>query len=128
MRTQVDLNAIAPVVHGYHHNPFEVLGPHEIVDEGRRALAIRAYLPETQQVWLVDSQHGLSQPMRRIHPAGLYEAICEPEVYDRKQGRNYQFCSVNQAGEQKTMHDPYSFPPAVDGLRPPLARRRAALG
>ncbi|TWU25775.1 1,4-alpha-glucan branching protein GlgB [Bythopirellula polymerisocia] len=110
MRTQVDLNAIAPVVHGYHNNPFEVLGPHEIEDEGRRALAIRAYLPETKQVWLVDKQHGLWQPMRRIHPAGLYEAICEPEVYNRKQGRNYQFCSVNQAGEQTTMHDPYSFP------------------
>ncbi len=113
VRTQVDLNAIAPVVHGYHHNPFEVLGPHEIEDDGRRALAIRAYLPESQQVWLVDQQHGFSQPMRRIHPAGLYEAICEPEVYNRKQGRTYQFCSVNQAGEQTTMHDPYSFPPLL---------------
>ncbi len=110
VRTQVDLNAIAPVVHGYHHNPFEVLGPHEIVESGRRALAIRAYLPESQQVWLVDQQHGISQPMRRIHPAGLYEAICNPEIYDRELGHTYQFCSVNQAGEQTTMHDPYSFP------------------
>lgn len=113
MRTQVDLNAIAPVVHGYHHNPFEILGPHEIEDKGRRALAIRAYLPESQQVWLVDQQHGISQPMRRIHPAGLFEAICSPEVFDRELGHTYQFCSVNQAGEQKTMHDPYSFPPLL---------------
>ena len=110
MRTQVDLGAIAPVVHGYHSNPFEVLGPHEIEDNGRRALAVRAYLPESQQVWLVDQQHGMSQPMRRIHPAGLFEAICSPEVYNRQAGRTYQFCSVNQSGEQTTMHDPYSFP------------------
>jgi 1,4-alpha-glucan branching enzyme len=110
VRTQVDLGAIAPVVHGYHHNPFEVLGPHEIEAGGRKALAIRAYLPESQQVWLVDQQHGISQPMRRIHPAGLFEAICSPEVYNRQTGRTYQFCSVNQAGEQTTMHDPYSFP------------------
>jgi 1,4-alpha-glucan branching enzyme len=102
VRTQVDLGAIAPVVHGYHPNPFEVLGPHEIIESGRRALAIRAYLPESQQVWLVDQQHGISQPMRRIHPAGLFEAICNPEVYDRELGHTYQFCSVNQAGEQST--------------------------
>jgi 1,4-alpha-glucan branching enzyme len=113
VRTQVDLSAIAPVVHGYHHNPFEILGPHEIEDKGRKALAIRAYLPESQQVWLVDQQHGISQPMRRIHPAGLFEAICSPEVFDRELGHTYQFCSVNQAGEQKTMHDPYSFPPLL---------------
>ena len=37
---------IAPVVHGYHENPFEVLGPHEIEESGRRAVAVRAYSPE----------------------------------------------------------------------------------
>ena len=28
MQTQVALEAIGPLVHGYHENPFEVLGPH----------------------------------------------------------------------------------------------------
>jgi 1,4-alpha-glucan branching enzyme len=110
VRTQVDLGALAPVVYGYHSNPFEVLGPHQVEDEGRQALAIRAYLPESQQVWLVDQQHGNSLPMRRIHPAGLFEAICSPEIYDSEGERTYKFCSVNQAGEETTMHDPYSFP------------------
>ena len=30
VQTQVPLQAIGPVIHGYHENPFEVLGPHEI--------------------------------------------------------------------------------------------------
>ena len=111
MRSQVDISAIAPVIYGYHENPFEVLGPHRIEDGGRPALAVRAYIPESQQVWLVDPQHGSSQPMRQIHPAGLFEAITSPEVYDKQAGRNYQFRSVNKAGEQTTMHDPYSFDP-----------------
>ncbi|MCH8840321.1 MAG: 1,4-alpha-glucan branching protein GlgB [Planctomycetes bacterium] len=113
MRSQIDVNAIAPVIYGYHENPFEVLGPHEIVENGRRALAVRAYLPDSQQVWLVDPHHGFSQPMRQIHPAGLFEAITTPEIYDQQQGRNYQFRVVNQAGEQTTMHDPYAFPPLL---------------
>ncbi len=113
MRSQFDVNAIAPVIYGYHENPFEVLGPHEIVENGRRALAVRAYLPESRQVWLVDPKHGHSQPMRQIHPAGLFEAITDPEIHDQQQGRHYQFRAVNQAGEQTTMHDPYAFPPLL---------------
>ena len=76
MQTQVALDAIGPVVYGYHENPFEILGPHEIEDSGRRAMAVRAYLPEAQRAWVVDSAHGATRPMRRIHPAGLYEAVC----------------------------------------------------
>jgi 1,4-alpha-glucan branching enzyme len=101
------------VIYGHHENPFEVLGPHEIEENGRRALAVRAYLPESRQVWLVDPQEGFSQPMRQIHPAGLFEAITTPEIYDRQRGRNYQFRAINQAGEQTTMHDPYAFPPLL---------------
>ena len=76
MQTQVPLQAIGPVIHGYHENPFEVLGPHEIEQGGRRALAVRAYLPEAKRAWVIDPAHGATRPMRRIHPAGLYEAVC----------------------------------------------------
>ena len=58
MRSQIDVSALAPVIYGYHENPFEVLGPHEIEENGRRALAVRAYLPESQQAWLVDPLEG----------------------------------------------------------------------
>ncbi|MCH2595668.1 MAG: 1,4-alpha-glucan branching protein GlgB [Pirellulales bacterium] len=113
MRSQVDVKTIAPVVHGYHDNPGEVLGPHEIVENGRRAIAVRAYLPESKQVWLVHGRDGFSKPMRRIHPAGLLEVICDADFHDPHQGHSYQFRAVNQAGEQTTMHDPYAFSPLL---------------
>ncbi|MBA4105778.1 MAG: 1,4-alpha-glucan branching enzyme [Pirellula sp.] len=113
MRSTVDVNAINPVIHGYHENPFEVLGPHVIEENGRQALAVRAYLPQSQQAWLVDPRAGESKPMRRIHPAGLFEAICGPEIHDVEQGRTYQLRAVNSAGEQTTSHDPYAFPPLL---------------
>ena len=76
MRTKVNLHGVGALVDGRHDNPFEILGPHEIDDGGRRALAVRAYMPQSSQVWVVDDAHDTSVPMRRIHPAGLFEAIC----------------------------------------------------
>ena len=76
VRTSVELEKVRALLEGRYENPFDILGPHEIDDAGRRALAVRAYLPDTQQAWVVHPKHNSSQPMRRIHPAGLYEAIC----------------------------------------------------
>ncbi|MCH2118261.1 MAG: 1,4-alpha-glucan branching protein GlgB [Pirellulales bacterium] len=118
MRTQVKLDAIGPLVGGYHDNPFGVLGPHIIEENGRSAVAVRAFLPDTQQVWLVDKSHGTSRMMRKIHPAGLYEAICDdswqqPEEVSGTNVRPYQFRVIDKTGKTTTMHDPYAFKPMI---------------
>ncbi len=76
LRTTVELEKVRALVEGRNENPFEILGPHEILDAGRPAMAVRAFLPQSQQAWIVHPAHGSQQPMQRIHPAGLYEAIC----------------------------------------------------
>ena len=136
MQTQLPLHSIAPVVYGYHENPFEVLGPHEVEQNGRRALAVRAYLPEAQRAWVVDPAHGVTRPMRRIHPAGLYEAVVEErgarsEVRGKTNALcastvagsssselapSYQLRVTYKSGETHTMHDPYAFPPMMGEL------------
>jgi 1,4-alpha-glucan branching enzyme len=121
------LDAIAPLVHGYHENPFEVLGPHEVEQDGRRALAVRAYLPEAQRAWVIESTQGTPRPMRRIHPAGLYEAVvedrgprtCGPQrlatSHSLAHGAGYKLRVTYKSGETHTMHDPYAFPPMLTG-------------
>src|SRR3989337_2916303 len=121
VQTQVPLQSIGPVIHGYHENPFEVLGPHEIEQNGRRALAVRAYLPEAQRAWVVDPAHGAARPMRRIHPAGLYEAVCPASSNDPRDSPcslfpapcSYQLRVTYKSGETHTMHDPYAFAPML---------------
>jgi 1,4-alpha-glucan branching enzyme len=119
VQTQLALEAIGPVIHGYHENPFEVLGPHEVETNGRRAIAVRAFLPDAQRAWVVDPKHGETRPMRRIHPAGLYEAIVDPQsstfnpqasIFDP---RNYLLRATSYTGETTTMHDPYAFEPLL---------------
>ena len=54
MRTFVELDKLAPLVEGREENPFAILGPHEVDDAGRRALSVRAFLPESDKAWVVD--------------------------------------------------------------------------
>jgi 1,4-alpha-glucan branching enzyme len=109
VRTNVKLESVGALVECRHENPFELLGPHEIEHEGGKALAVRAFLPHSSQVWL--AHHSDRQPMRRIHPSGLYEAICPwpgPDALSR-----YQLHVEDHSGQQTTMHDPYAFPPLL---------------
>jgi 1,4-alpha-glucan branching enzyme len=105
------LDAIGPLVHGYHENPFEILGPHAVEQGGRRAIAVRAFLPDCERAWVIHPSHNSSRPMRRIHPAGLYEAICP--TMEAEAAPSYMLRVADRRGEQSTMHDPYAFKPLL---------------
>ncbi len=110
VQTTASLETIGRLIEGRHENPFELLGPHEIDQSGRRALAVRAYLPTCDQAWVVDPLRAdQALPMRRIHPAGLFEAICP---IGRGNGSPRYMLRVAEGNGRgtTTMHDPYSFP------------------
>ena len=111
MRTNVTLRSVVALVEGTHENPFELLGPHEVDHTGGKALAVRAYLPDSLQAWVVHAGHDKPRSMRRIHPAGLYETVFPLSETDGH-GR-YQLRVVDQRGQLVTMHDPYSFEPLL---------------
>jgi 1,4-alpha-glucan branching enzyme len=107
------LEKIGQLIEGRYENPFELLGPHEVEEGGRRALAVRAFLPHSTQAWVVDPAHAdQPRPMRRIHPAGLFEAICPPP---NGQARPKYLLRVAEEDGKRitTMHDPYAFPPLL---------------
>jgi 1,4-alpha-glucan branching enzyme len=110
------LQAVGALIDGNSENPFELLGPHEVEANGQRAMAVRAYLPQAQQAWVIDSPHGSARPMRRIHPAGLFEAVCPPRDGTSRDGdhaASYQVRHLDHHGQQYTMHDPYAFSPLM---------------
>jgi len=107
VRTQLSLSSVGAVVNGTHGNPAELLGPHDLETDGRQVTAVRVFLPDSQQVWVVHPEHHTALPMRRVHPAGLYEAIC-PWPGD-EQKRRYQLRVADKHGQMTTMEDPYAF-------------------
>ena len=98
---------------------------------GRRAISVRAYLPESQQAWILDEVSSVQRPMRRIHPAGLYEGILpvQSEFSQRSENStsglltradscstinpNYRLRVAEKNGNILDMHDPYSIPPLL---------------
>jgi 1,4-alpha-glucan branching enzyme len=102
------LENVSQLIEGRHANPFELLGPHEVHDSGRRAVAVRAFLPDSTRAWVVDPAHReVSRPMRRIHPAGLFEAICP--CRNGSGLPKYMIRMADEGGKRVTMHDPYAF-------------------
>ncbi len=113
MRTTAAFEKIGLLVEGRHENPFELLGPHEVDQADGRALAVRAFLPQSAQAWVVEPGHdGPPRPMRRIHPAGLFEAVCP--MHEGNGKARYLLRVADEGGKRIiTMHDPYSFPPLL---------------
>ena len=103
LRTTVELDKIGTLIEGRLEDPTLVLGPRAVEQAGRRALSVRAFLPDTRQAWVVDPLQAVQHPMRRIHPAGLYEAICDMPT---QTNHKYLLRSVDQNGKQSTAHDP----------------------
>jgi len=105
VRTTVPLDGVGALVEANHENPFELLGPHEVNLNGQRAISVRAFLPTAEQAWVVEPAQAVSRPMRRIHPAGLYEAILPHQGFHR----GYQLRIAGDQGQVITTHDPYAF-------------------
>ncbi len=110
VRTQLSLQGISRLVEGTLENPAQMLGPHTIQYGDRRALSVRAFLPSSDQVWLVDNNHSQIRPMRRIHPSGFYEAICP---LDQNRSTNYRLRVASKNGEITEMQDPYAVEPLL---------------
>ena len=107
MRTQTSLETIGRLVEGRLEDPRRLLGPHIVEHDGRKAVAVRAFLPQSQRAWVLDDAQGESHAMRRIHPSGLYEAICPLDSSGKAPAYRLQMAS--ERGERTTMHDPYAF-------------------
>jgi len=127
MHTQVSLTSIGQLIDGTHENPSSVLGPHPVDYLGEVAVAVRTYLPQAKAAWLIDRQSGLRRPMRRLHPAGFFEAICHGEVDATPQAdqdvalgkastSRYRIQMTDKTGEIIDMQDPYAAPSIFSDL------------
>ena len=98
MQTQLSLNRLSEVVYGATANPRDILGPHDVIVEGERALSVRGFFPGAKQVWLVDLQENAGaesvRPMRRLHPSGVYEGLMKPQDASK---RNYRIRVSNSS-------------------------------
>jgi 1,4-alpha-glucan branching enzyme len=91
---------IQAVVAGRHHDPFSVLGPHE--------LEIRAWLPHAKEAFVSIDQEAVE--MERVHPLGFFVAR-----FTDRPGR-YRLRVLLYSGESLEFDDPYRFPPLLSSF------------
>jgi 1,4-alpha-glucan branching enzyme len=98
---------------GRHADPFAVLGPHLVVHESQRLLAIRAFRPDaaTLAVHRLDDDRVVE--MARVHPDGLFEAVFvgpPPEPFD------YRLRLTRSDGSSAEIDDPYRYGPVLSSF------------
>jgi 1,4-alpha-glucan branching enzyme len=102
------VDEIAQIIRAEHGDPFHILGVHLVEVQGKAAIAIRAFLPRTQNAWVVRGPgSGDVIPMQRIHADGFFEAVFpgEQSIFPYRLRTDY-------AGQQE-FEDPYRFPPVL---------------
>ncbi len=103
MAVTVDPGQIDRIVWNQHHDPFEVLGPHMVQQDGKTVWAVRAYLPQAEQAWVVLPEEHKEVPMESFHNPHFFECILEV-----KDLANYQLKYVS-GGHVHVTYDPYAF-------------------
>ncbi len=100
----IDPEQIDKIVWNHHHDPFEVLGPHPLEQNGKiESWVVRAYLPKAQAVWVICPDERQEYPMQPVHHPNFFE--CK---LDRTELANYQL-RVREGSHERVIYDPYAF-------------------
>ncbi|MFZ3137867.1 MAG: 1,4-alpha-glucan branching protein GlgB [Thermodesulfovibrionales bacterium] len=97
------------IVNANHWDPFQVLGNHIIVKERSKAVAVRTFLPEAEETWVVETKTKKLFPMQKIHKAGFFEVI----ITEKKDIFPYRIRIKSYDGAISEFYDPYAFLPVL---------------
>jgi 1,4-alpha-glucan branching enzyme len=104
---------VEAIVKGTYNDPFAVLGPHSVKVLTRNAVAIRGFFPHAAQVTAIPLTPDVPpQPMERIHPDGLFEAV----FIGRRLVFPYRLEVSDGGGSARQIEDPYRFPSTLGEL------------
>ena len=106
------------IARGEHSDPFGVLGPHWIGDQGKKSLAIRFFRPGAVQGAVIWGKPAATYLALQIHPDGVFEVVL-PEA---KTGLTadqpvkpeaYRLRLTFPDGHRLETIDAYAFPPVL---------------
>ena len=110
MSSTIALEQVERIVRNQHHNPFEVLGPHTVEQDGKQVWAVRTYLPTADTAWVLLPETRKEYPMaNEQHPQFFEAVLTEDEL------ANYQI-RYKEGPNEHVIYDPYAFKsPVITG-------------
>ncbi|TKB76405.1 MAG: 1,4-alpha-glucan branching protein GlgB, partial [Nitrospira sp.] len=98
------------LIRAEHWDPFTLLGPHPLNEQGTTLTIVRALLPEAEEATvLLDQANDKALPMMKVHEAGLFEATIR-QAFDPSR---YRLRVRDRWGGITERHDPYAFAPFI---------------
>ena len=97
------------IIKAEHWDPFQALGIHEVKTDGKKAVTVRAFMPEADKAWVVDVVQNKSHEMEKTHKAGFFEKDFE----NRKDFFQYKLKIKTSGSRISEFSDPYSFLPVL---------------
>lgn len=91
------------IVWNQHHDPFEILGPHRLEQDGKTTWAVRVYFPNADAVWVVLPEQRQDYPMQSVHHPHFFE--CQIDIEELA---NYQL-RLKEGEHERVIYDPYAF-------------------
>ena len=104
----MSMTTIAPeqvnsIIWNQHHDPFEILGSHQIEKDGKSVWVVRAYLPNASDAWVVLPEERKEEQMQSVHDPHFFEC-----TINTKELANYQL-KVKEGDQERVIYDPYAF-------------------
>jgi 1,4-alpha-glucan branching enzyme len=91
------------IVWNQHDNPFEILGPHQIEQNGKSVWVVRAYLPSADAAWVICPEQRKEYPMQSVHHPHFFECTLE-----QSELADYQL-RIREGDHERVTYDPYAF-------------------
>ncbi|HBU06094.1 MAG TPA: 1,4-alpha-glucan branching enzyme, partial [Nitrospiraceae bacterium] len=97
------------IIKAEHWDPFQALGIHEVKTDGKKAITVRAFIPEADKAWVVDVVQNKSHEMEKTHKAGFFEKDFEK----KKDFFQYKLKIKTSDNRIAEFFAPYSFLPVL---------------
>ena len=99
----ISVDQVNLIAWNHHHNPFEILGSHQIEQDGKTVTVIRAYQPNAEAVSVISPIERKEYPMQSVHNPHFFECVIDtPDL------ANYQL-KVKEGKHERVIYDPYAF-------------------
>jgi 1,4-alpha-glucan branching enzyme len=103
MTMTITHDQVERIIWNQHHDPFEVLGPHQIEQDGNTVWVVRAYQPNADAVWVVLPEQRTEYPMQAVHNPHFFECTIAGVPL-----ANYQL-RIKEGEHERVIYDPYAF-------------------
>ena len=112
MEPTISAEQVEAIVRNLHHDPFQILGPHEMEVNGRKNWVVRAFVPDSTEVYLLNPETDEEYRMRSANNDHFFEVVLPrpKEIF------MYQYRIVATNGHERFVYDPYFFLPQMGEL------------